>query len=101
MARERVSNKASWKHFWSSAEKKKADKSRFGPKLTEAEIDALVEELLFLVSLIKQLFCSGLLDIEWLIITNSALRASLVIYHFISSARLVEQLLISITQLVD
>ena len=31
-----------------------ADKSRFGPELTEAEIDALVEELLILKFLIKQ-----------------------------------------------
>ena len=31
-----------------------ADKSRFGPELTEAEIDNLVEELLILKFLIKQ-----------------------------------------------
>ena len=43
-----------------------ADKSRFGPKLTEAEIDALVdaEELLILEFLIKQLCYSGLLDMK-------------------------------------
>ena len=50
-----------------------ADKSRFGPELTEPEIDALVdnttpgntkEELLILEFLIKQLFYSGLLDIK-------------------------------------
>ena len=35
----------------------------FGPELTEAEIDASVEELMILEFLIKQLFCSGLLDI--------------------------------------
>ena len=59
-----------------------ADKSRFGLELTEAEINALVdtEELLILEFLIKQLFYSGL------IITNSALRSSLAIDHFISSA---------------
>ena len=47
-----------------------ADKSRFGPELAEAEIDALVDnttpgntkELLILEFLIKQLFYSGLLD---------------------------------------
>ena len=32
-----------------------ADKSRFGPELSEAEIDALVEELLILEFVIKQL----------------------------------------------
>ena len=50
-----------------------ADKNRFGPELTEAEIDALVdnttpgntkEELLILEFLIKQLLSSGLLDIK-------------------------------------
>ena len=43
MVKERVSNKASWKHFWSSSEKKKVGKTRFGPVLTEAEINALVD----------------------------------------------------------
>ena len=38
-----------------------ADKSRFGPELTEAEIN--MEELLILEFLIKQFFYSGLLDI--------------------------------------
>ena len=44
-----------------------ADKSRFGLDLTKAKIDALVEELLILEFLIKQLkllFYSGLLDIK-------------------------------------
>ena len=41
-----------------------ADKSHFGPELTEAEIDASVEEFLILEFLIKQLFCSGLLDMK-------------------------------------
>ena len=41
-----------------------ADKSRFGPELSEAEIDALVEELLILEFVMKQLFYSGLLDIK-------------------------------------
>ena len=49
-----------------------AGQSRFGPELTEEEIDALVdnvtpgnikEELLILEFLIKQLLYSGLLDI--------------------------------------
>ena len=40
-----------------------ADKSRFGPELTEAEIDAL--ELLILEFLIKHLFYSGLLGMKW------------------------------------
>ena len=35
MFKERVSNKANWKHL--------ADKIRFGTELTEAEIDALVD----------------------------------------------------------
>ena len=39
-----------------------ADKSRFGSELTEAEINALVEELI-LEFFIKQLFYSGLMDI--------------------------------------
>ena len=43
-----------------------ADKSRFGPELSEAEIDALVEELLILEFVMKQLFYSGLLDIKCL-----------------------------------
>ena len=52
-----------------------ANKSSFGPELTEAEIDALInnttpgntkEELLILEFLIKQLFYLGLLDIKWL-----------------------------------
>ena len=50
-----------------------ADKSRLGPELTEAEINALVdnstpvktkEELLILEFLIKQLFYSGWLEIK-------------------------------------
>ena len=41
-----------------------ADKNRFGPELSEAEIDALVEELLILEFVIKQLFYSGLLDVK-------------------------------------
>ena len=41
-----------------------ADKSRFGPELTNSEIDALVEELLILEFLTKQLSYSGLLDIK-------------------------------------
>ena len=41
-----------------------ADKSRFGPELTEAEIDASVEEFLILEFLMKRLFYSGLLDIK-------------------------------------
>ena len=41
-----------------------ADKSRFGPELSKAETDASVEELLILEVLIKQLFYSGLLDIQ-------------------------------------
>ena len=53
MVKERVSNKAGRKRFCSS-ELKIADKSRFGPELTEAEIDALGEELLILEFLIKQ-----------------------------------------------
>ena len=39
-----------------------ADKSRFGPELTEAEIN--IEELLILEFLMKQLFYSGFLDIK-------------------------------------
>ena len=42
------------------------DKSRFWPELSEAEIDASVEELLILGFLIQQLFYSGKLDIKWL-----------------------------------
>ena len=41
-----------------------ADKFRFGPELTEAEIDALVQKVLILEFLIKQLVYSGLLDIK-------------------------------------
>ena len=41
-----------------------ARESRFAPELTEAEIDALVEELLIHEFLIKQLFYSDLLDIK-------------------------------------
>ena len=41
-----------------------AGKSRFGPELTDAEIDASVEELLILeFKKKKQFFYSGLLDI--------------------------------------
>ena len=43
------------------------DKSQFGPKLTEAEIDALVDNTnpgKIMEFLIKQLFYSGLLDIK-------------------------------------
>ena len=58
MFKKRVSNKASWKHFCSSG------KSRFGAELTEAEIDVLVEELLILEFLLKQLFYPGLLEIK-------------------------------------
>ena len=52
---------------------KMANKSSFGPELTEAEIDALInnttpgntkEELLILEFLIKQLFYLGSLDIK-------------------------------------
>ena len=64
MVKERVSNKASCKHFSSSEPEEMADKSHFGPELTEAEIDASVEEFLILEFLIKQLFCSGLLDMK-------------------------------------
>jgi len=39
-------------------EEKKADKNRFGPNKIN------MEELLILELLIKQLFCSGLLDIK-------------------------------------
>ena len=54
---------------------KMANKSRFGPELTEAEIYALVdnttpgntkEQFLILEFLIKHLFYSSLLDIKWL-----------------------------------
>ena len=41
-----------------------ADKSRFEPESSEAEIDASVEELLIPEFLIKQLFYSGLLEIK-------------------------------------
>ena len=41
-----------------------AEKSRFGPELSETEIDASVEELLIPEFFIKQLFYSGLLDIK-------------------------------------
>ena len=41
-----------------------ADKSFSGPELSEAEIGASVEELSILEFLIKQLFYSGLLDIN-------------------------------------
>ena len=41
-----------------------ADKSPFEPELTKVEIDILVEELLILEILIKQLPYSGLLDIK-------------------------------------
>ena len=84
MVKERVSNKASWKHFWSS-EKKTADRSRFGPELTEAEIDGSVEELLILEFFNQTIILLGLAGYK-MIITNSALRASLVIYYFVSSA---------------
>ena len=40
MVKESVSNKVNWKHFCSS-EKKKADKTRFGPELTEVESQCL------------------------------------------------------------
>ena len=60
MVKERVRHKASWKHFCSS-EKELADKCRFGPELTEAEIN--MEDLLILEILTKQSFCSSLLDI--------------------------------------
>ena len=45
-----------------AALRKTADKNRFGPELTEEEIDALVEELLILEFFLKHLFYSGLLD---------------------------------------
>ena len=63
-----------------------ADKSQFGPELTDAEIDALVDNTKpgnIMEFLIKQLFNSGLLD-KKMIITNAARSATLVIYHFIS-----------------
>ena len=41
-----------------------SDKSRFGPEMSEAEIDSSMEELSILVFLIHQLFYSGLLDVK-------------------------------------
>ena len=60
-----------------------AYKSCFGWELTEAEIDASVEELLVLGFLIKQLLELHVLRLAGckIIITNL-----LVIYHFLSSA---------------
>ena len=67
MVKECVSNTASCKHFYSS-EKKCPTKAIFGPELSDAEIDASVEEELFRLLIlefsIKQLFYSGLLDIK-------------------------------------
>ena len=59
MVKERVSNKASWKHFCSS-EKKWPTKT----VLDQNKIN--MEELLILEFLINQLFYSGLLEITWL-----------------------------------
>ena len=67
-----------------------ADKSRLGPELTKAEIDALVNTIHGRVVdpgvFHKTIILLGLA--RYKIITNSVLRASLVIYHFISSAPL-------------
>ena len=73
-----VSNKASGKHFCSS-------ENKWPTKAVLDRNEINMEELLILEFLIKQLFYLCLLDIE-MIITNSALSASLVIYHFRSSA---------------
>ena len=51
------------------------DKCCFGPELTEAEIDALVEELLILEFFNKKIILLGLAGYKTIII-NSALRAS-------------------------
>ena len=56
-----------------------ADKSRFGPELSEAKIDAPVQLMLMLEFLTTS-------ALSTLIITTSALRAPLVIYHFIFNA---------------
>ena len=64
-----------------------ADKNRLGPELSEAEINASVEELLIQEFFNKTIILLGIARHK-MIKTNSALRASLVIYHFISSAPL-------------
>ena len=63
-----------------------ADKSRFGPELTEAEIDASVcVRVVDPGAFNKTIILLGLAGCK-MIIANSALHASLVIYHFTSSA---------------
>ena len=62
-----------------------AVKSRFGPELTEAESDALVDNVVGPGVFNKTIIPLGLAGYN-MIITNLPLRASFVIYHFISSA---------------
>ena len=66
-----------------------AGENRFALELNEKEVIELLEDLSYILGafLIKQLFHSGLFGYE-MIIANSALRASLAIYHLISNARL-------------
>ena len=60
-----------------------ANKSCFKPELSEAKVDASVEELLILEFLINHtIIVLGLAGYE-LTITISALRASLVFYHLL------------------
>ena len=63
-----------------------ADKSRFGPKLTEAEVDALIDGRVVDPGVFnKTIIRLGIAGFK-MIITDSALCASLVFYHFIFSA---------------
>ena len=62
-----------------------ADKSRFRLELSEAEIDASLEELWILDNIIILLGLAGYM--YKIVVTYSALGASLVIYHFISSTQ--------------
>ena len=80
MVKERVSNKASCKHFYSSEIKKMADKKRFLNQHGRVIDPGVFNKTIILLRL----------DGYKIIITNSALRALLDIYLFICSARIVK-----------
>ena len=62
-----------------------ADKSRFGPELTEANIQNQHGRVVDPGVFNKTIILLGLAGYK-MIITNPALRGSFIIYHFISSA---------------
>ena len=84
MVKERVSNKASWKHFCSSD--KNGRQKLFWTGIVQDKNRCFSGRVVDPGVFNKTIILLGLAGYKMRIITNSVLLASLVIYHFISSA---------------